>query len=105
VDVQRAADQYAQGWTLRADNAGSRLLIFVAISQVSARIIAKPKRPLPALIGLRSCPELCPGAPVCPLLQVTVRGSSGARGDCSAKGTYVARGIDSAHSEVVRGTP
>src|SRR4029453_17866127 len=34
-----------------------------------------------------------------------VRGSIGARGDRSAEGTYVARGIDSAHSEVVRGTP
>ncbi len=37
--------------------------------------------------------------------RVTVRGSIGARGDRSAEGTYVARGIDSAHSEVVRGTP
>jgi hypothetical protein len=37
--------------------------------------------------------------------RVTVRGSSGARGDRSAEGTYVARGIDSAHSEVVRGMP
>jgi hypothetical protein len=33
--------------------------------------------------------------------RVTVRGSSGARGDRNAEGTYVARGIDSAHSEVV----
>jgi hypothetical protein len=53
VDVKRAADLHAQGWTLRADNAGSELLIFVAISQVSDRTIAKPKRPLPALIGRR----------------------------------------------------
>ena len=37
--------------------------------------------------------------------RVTVRGSPGACGDRSAEGTYVARGIDSAHSEVVRGTP
>ncbi len=36
---------------------------------------------------------------------VTVRGSTGARGDSRAEGTYVARGIDSAHAEVVPGTP
>ena len=46
----------------------------------------------------------CPGASVCPFA-TGVRGSTGARGDRSAKWTYVARGIDSAHSEVVRGTP
>ena len=36
---------------------------------------------------------------------VALTGSTGARRDCSAEGTYVARGIDSAHSEVVGGTP
>jgi len=51
-------------------------------------------------------PELCPGAPyVAGANRVTVRGSTGARGDRSAEGTYVARSIDSAHSEVVGGTP
>src|SRR4029450_7069934 len=34
-----------------------------------------------------------------------MRGSTGARGDRSAEGTYVARGIDSEHFEVVRRTP
>src|SRR5215210_3493276 len=34
-----------------------------------------------------------------------MRGSTGTRGDGSAEGAYVARGIDSAHFEVVRRAP
>jgi hypothetical protein len=52
---------------------------------------------------LPTCPELCPAALVWPVAQ-----GHGARLNwCArrAEGTYVARGIDSAHLEVVRGTP
>jgi hypothetical protein len=37
--------------------------------------------------------------------QITVRGSTGAREDRSAEGAYVARGIYTAHSEVVGRVP
>ena len=74
--------------------------------QVSARTVAKPKRPLLGVFwaeGLVLSRVLA--HPYLRCHRVTVRGSIGASGDRSAEGTYVARGIDSAHSEVVRGTP
>jgi hypothetical protein len=85
-----------------------------------SRIVAADgRRPLPAstLIRLGSAAQVCRSSPsgkvrsyvlVRPYVRchrVTVRSSSGARGDRSAERTYVARGINSAHSEVVRGMP